>query len=126
MPLPEIAARALTNGQIPLRMESHPKGILAGISRWVSVPDIEHATLCRALQLDPCRFFFDLSSSFRGVGSNQAGAGGHGRVNRRRTGLVFHVGINEPVAKIAEALASDRFMWDYDPCSQDFWNLDRV
>jgi hypothetical protein len=126
MPLPEIASRALTNGQIPLRMESHPRLILAGISRWVSVPNVEHATLCRALNLDPARFYFDLSSSFRGVGSNQSGAGGSGRMNRRRTGLVFHALISEPVAKIAEVLPSDKF-WDYDPCNKvDFFNLDRV
>ncbi len=125
MPLPEIASRALSNGQIPLRMESHPKGILAGISRWVSVPDVEHATLCRALRLDQNRFYFDIASSFRGVGSNQSGSGGSGRLRARRTGYVFHVGITEPVAKLSEVLASDKF-WDYDPTSKDFWNLDRV
>jgi hypothetical protein len=126
MPLPEIASRALTNGQIPIRMESYPKGILAGISRWVSVPNIEHGTLCAALNLDPATYYFELSSSWRGVGSNQSGAGGSGRMNRRRTGYVFHARFTDPVAKLSEVLPSDRF-WDFDPLDyNDFMRLDRV
>jgi hypothetical protein len=126
MPLPEIASRALTNGQIPIRMESFAKGILGGISRWVSVPDVEHGTLCRALNLDPATYYFDLSSSWRGVGSNQAGYGGSGRMGRRRTGYVFHARFTDPVAKLAEVLPSDKFR-DIDPLNpSDFFDLNHV
>lgn len=123
MPLP-IRSNAFS-GEIPLRFEAHPRRILAGISMWRGVKNMEHGTLCRAFNLDPVRFFFDVASSFRGVGSMQSGAGGSGRGRARRTGLVFHAGIDEPVAKISEVLESDRF-WDYDPASDDFWRLDRV
>ena len=46
----------------------------------------DHATLCRAFNLDPIRTSFDLPSTARGIGS---ASGDHARGPRLINGLVF-------------------------------------
>lgn len=122
---PHVAQRAKTAGLVPVRFEGHPNGPFAGDGRWRGVKDFEHATLCRVFQLDPARFWFDLPSSVRGVGSNQVGWGG-GRSARRISGFVFMGGKPEPVAKLTICFEAERFA-DYDPTSaRDFENLEHA
>lgn len=114
-------------GEIPVRLEGFAGyGPIAGLSMWRGVKDFEHGTLCRAFNLDPCRFYFDLPSSARGVGSYQSGAGGSGRGRRLIRGFVMCVGLDKPVAKLSEVTATDRF-WDGDPLNEsDFFDLNRT
>jgi hypothetical protein len=67
------------------------------------------------------RFYFDLPSSCRGVGSNNGSARGNRVVN----GFVFMAGRDEPVAKLTICFDSERFA-DRDPLStRDFQDLNR-
>jgi len=110
------------NGTIPVRFEGAPGGPLAGEGKWRGVKDFEHGTLCRALGLDPIRFYFDLPSSCRGIGSATHGAGGQ-RGNRVINGYVMMAGIDKPVGKLTVCWESERFR-DVDPTNErDFYDL---
>jgi hypothetical protein len=88
------------------------------------VPNFEHASLCRAFGLDPNRFWFDLPSSVRGVGSIQAAYGGCWSA-RYQSGFVLMFGQDRPVAKLTICKPGERFA-DSDPHSrEDFENLQR-
>lgn len=113
-------------GAIPVRFEGAPGGPLEGDGQWRGVRDFEHATLCRAFGLDQARFWFDLPSSVRGVGSNMSGAAGAQRHGRRRiNGFVMMAGIDEPVGKLTICFEAERFA-DRDPLDyRDFCDLER-
>lgn len=109
-------------GLIPVRFEGAPRGPLAGDGKWRGVANFEHGTLCRALGLDPVRFYFDLPSSCRGVGSATHGYGGQ-RGGRVINGYVMMVGCDEPVGKLTVCWESERFR-DVDPTNErDFFDL---
>lgn len=114
------------SGQIPVRFDGAPNGPLEGDTKWRGVRDFEHGTLCRVFGLDPCRFYFDLPSSVRGVGANMSGiAGAHGSGRRRINGFVFMSGRAEPVAKLTVCFESERFR-DVDPTDErEFFDLNR-
>ena len=118
---PSAIARA--TGTIPVRFEGAPGGPFRGDGRWRGVPNFEHATLCRIFQLDPCRFYFDLPSSVRGVGANRVGAGSC-RSARRINGFVFMAGSDVPVAKLSVCLEDERFRDDDPTNARDFFDLD--
>jgi hypothetical protein len=101
------------SGQIPMQFEGLNGPPFEGTSFFVSVRDFEHATLCRAFRLDPNRFYFDVPSTMRGVGSS---SGAHSHVRRDQHGFVFMSGRNDPVARIRIVHESDRFN-DTDPLS---------
>lgn len=110
------------SGQIPVRFDGAPGGPFAGYGMWRGVTNFEHSTLCRTFALDPCRFYFDMPSSVRGVGSMQSGFGGN-RGNRLINGYVMMSGRSEPVGKLTIVTDSDKFK-DVDPnSSQDFLDL---
>jgi hypothetical protein len=112
------------NGQIPVRFEGAPEGPFEGDTRWFGVERFEHAELCRRLQLDPVRFYFDLPSSIRGIGAQQQGHGG-GASARLQSGFVFMAGRDRPVGKLTVCRAGERH-GDVDPLSSgDFESLDR-
>lgn len=115
------------SGQIPVRMEGFPgRGPIAGLSMWRGVRTFEHSDLCRAFNLDPCRFYFDLPSSCRGTGSMVSGSGGSTSGRRLVRGYVMCHGIDEPVGKLSEVRESDKF-WDGDPMNaNDFFDLNRT
>ncbi len=107
----------IDRNQIPVRFES-----LAGEAKWRGVKDFEHATLCRAFNLDPATFYFDLPSSVRGVGSNSSGFGGN-RGNRVVNGYVMRAGSSEPFGKLTICWETEKFR-DYDPTNkEDFYKL---
>jgi hypothetical protein len=110
-------------GAIPFRWEGAPNGPFRGDVKFRGVKDLEHSTLCRAFGLDPIRFYFDIPSSMRGVGTNT----NHARSRRTvQAGFVFMHGHSAPVAKLTIATEGDRFS-DSDPMSQrDFENLERA
>jgi len=126
--LPDHAPRATQSfsGGIPVRFEGAPGGPLEGDGKWRGVKDFEHSTLCRAFGLDQARFWFDLPSSVRGVGSSMSGSAGGQRAGRRRVnGFVFMAGRDEPVAKLTICFDAERFS-DGDPLDfRDFCNLER-
>lgn len=99
--------------QVPMQFEGLNGPPFEGTSFFVSVPDMEHATLCRAFRLDPNRFYFDVPSTMRGVGSS---SGAHSSTRRHQHGFVFMAGRDEPVARIRVVDASDRYT-DRDPLS---------
>lgn len=106
---------------IPVRLEMLGAGLNVG---WRMLPNLEHGTLCRAFGLDPNRYFFDLPSSARGVGSSMSGAGGN-RGSREISGYVHQAGLNEPVGKLVFAHEGQRFR-DVDPMDKrEFMRLDR-
>lgn len=108
-------------GQVPVRWDGAPDGPFGGDTKWRSVRNFEHETLCRVFQLDPVRFRFDLPSTIHGVGSSRGERGSGGLVN----GFVFMAGRDDPVAKITVVREGDRF-WDKDPTSRADWeNLSR-
>lgn len=93
---------------IPIRAE-----MINGETKLRTVAALEHGPLCRALGLDPVRFYFDLPSSARGVGSYSSGAGGN-RGARKIDGYIMLHGQTEPFGKLTVAGASDKFR-DVDP-----------
>lgn len=101
--------------QIPLRCDIFLEG---GNARTVfhGVTNFEHGTLCRAFGLDPIRFYFDLPSSCRGVGSLSSGNRGNLRIN----GFIFMHGRSEPYAKITELRQGDKLR-DFDPSDRKEW-----
>lgn len=103
--------------QIPVRYES-----IDGTAMWRGVKDFEHATLCRAFNLDQATFYFDLPSSVRGVGSSMSGFGGNRR-NRIINGYVMRAGRDEPWGKLTVCFESEKFK-DVDPSDKrDFYKL---
>jgi hypothetical protein len=126
--LPDHAPRTSQSfsGQIPVRFDGAPGGPLEGDTKWRGVRSFEHADLCRAFNLDPARFFFDLPSSVRGIGSNASGIAGAQRAGRRRiSGFVMMAGLDTPVAKLTVCFDGEKFA-DWDPMSPaDFFNLER-
>jgi hypothetical protein len=64
---------------------------------WRGVKSFEHADLCRVFGIDECRFYFDLPSTVRGVGS---ASGSHSGAARTIEGYVMMAGRNEPVAAL--------------------------
>jgi len=98
----------------PVRFES-----LQGEAKWRSVPNFEHATLCRAFGLDQASFYFDLPSSVRGTGSNSTGNRGSRVIN----GYVMRAGQVEPFGKLTIIRDSEKFR-DYDPVDKrEFFKL---
>ena len=111
------------SGQIPVRLDGNPKGPLGAIGVWRGVTDFEHGTLCRTFSLDPNRFYFDVPSSVRGVGSMQSGYGGSSRGNRIVNGFVMMSGHDKPVGKLTIVREADKFK-DVDPRDErDFFDL---
>lgn len=109
-------------GQYPVRFDGAPRGPFEGDTRWRGVREFDHAHLCRVFGLDPARFWFDLPSSCRGIGSNAAGAGGS-RGRRVINGFVMMAGRDEPIAKLTICFDSERFR-DGDPFDpSDFFDL---
>lgn len=111
------------SGRTPVRLEGAPNCILAGVGQWRGVRDFEHSTLCRAFQLDPNRFYFDLPSTVRGVGRNSTGYGGNGNRNRLVNGYVMLHGRDEPVGKLTICFESERFRDDDPSDMRDFLDL---
>lgn len=110
------------HGLIPVRFEGAPNGPLVGDGKWRGVANFEHGTLCRAFGLDPVRFYFDLPSSCRGVGSAVSGYGGQ-REGRIVNGFVWMVGVDKPVGKLTICRDAERFR-DVDPTNErDFFDL---
>ena len=86
------------SGQTPVALQGHPtKGPLIGQRMYRGISDWEHATLCRAFGLDANRFYFDLPSTVRGVGSS---SGAHSGSRRVVNGYVMCAGFDAPVATI--------------------------
>lgn len=114
------------SGAYPVRFDGAPGSPLEGDGKWRGCKDFEHATLCRAFNLDPNRFYFDLPSSIRGVGSSMSGVAGAQRAGRRLlNGYVMMAGRDEPVGKLTVCFDAERFS-DVDPLSSsDFYNLGR-
>lgn len=94
--------------QYPVRLD-----LRDGQSMWRGVRDFEHSTLCRAFGLDPIRFFFDLPSSVRGIGSNMTGFGGN-RGTRTINGYVMQAGDTTPWGTITVCSPGEKFR-DVDP-----------
>lgn len=100
--------------QIPVRLD-----ILDGDSgraMWRGVRDFEHATLCRPFGLDPIRFWFDLPSSCRGIGSNSTG-NRHGRII---DGYVMLAGQERPWGKLTVLDGASKIR-DFDPTDRTEW-----
>lgn len=94
-----------------MHFEGHPDGPFVGVGLWRGVKDFEHSTLCRTFQLDPARFYFDMPSSCRGIGSSR----GEQRGGRRTVeGFVFMAGRDSPVASLYVCTDADRLR-DMDP-----------
>lgn len=114
------------SGCTPVRLDGDPAGPIGGMGMWRGCKDFEHATLCRVFGLDPVRFYFDLPSSVRGVGSSSSGYGGAQRSGRRlQNGLVLMSapGGPIPVGKLTICFESERFR-DVDPTdARDFYDL---
>lgn len=90
---------------------------------WRGVKDFEHGPLCRVFNLDPCRFYFDLPSTVRGIGPNMVGRGSIASGRRRINGYVMQAGKTEPVGKVSVCFDAERFR-DDDPTNQrDFFDL---
>lgn len=109
-----------------MRFDGAPNGPFEGAAKWRGVPDFEHATLCRVFQLDPARFYFDLPSSVRGIGSSLSGvAGAHAHGRRLINGYVMMAGCDDPVAKLTVCFEGEKFT-DRDPMNRhDFYDLSR-
>ena len=107
---------------IPVRFNGAPAGMFAGEDKWRAVPDFDHTSLCQAFGLDQIRFYFDLTSSCRGIGSATQGSGGQ-RGSRIVNGFVMFTGLDKPVAKLTICFGSEKFK-DVDPMSErDFFDL---
>lgn len=104
-----LRATQRNTNQVPMQFEGHNGGPFEGDAFFVSVPDFEHATLCRAFRLDQSRFWFDVPSTMRGIGSNR---GDNNETRRHRHGFVM-MG-DRPVASIRVVDENDRFV-DRDP-----------
>ena len=109
----------LAVNQIPVKLE-----LLDGTAKWRGVKDFEHATLCRAFELDQASFYFDLPSSVRGTGSNISGAGGN-RNNRIINGYVMRAGQTEPFGKLTIIREWDKIRDDDPTDKKDFFNFSR-
>jgi len=123
--MPHMLPRSQSfSGCIPVRLDGNPKkGPLAGVGMWRGVKDFEHATLCRAFGLDQARFYFDMPSTVRGVGSNSRGFDPSSGRRRLINGFVMMAGCNEPVGKLTIVSSFDKFR-DVDPTSEkDFYDL---
>jgi hypothetical protein len=113
------------SGHTPVRFEGAPGGPFEGDGKWRGCRDFEHSTLCRVFGLDPVRFYFDLPSTVRGIGPNNAGGARVPGGRRQIGGFVMMAGRDEPVAKITICFDGERFA-DRDPLSQrDFFDLSR-
>jgi hypothetical protein len=108
------------HNQIPVRFDGNPQGPLGAIASWRGVHDFEHSTLCRVFGLDPIRFWFDLPSTVRGVGSM---SGAHADARRIINGYVMMAGLDEPVGKLTIVRDGDKFK-DVDPRDKrEFFDL---
>ncbi len=86
--------------------------------------DLEHGTLCAAFALDPCSTWFDLPSTFRGVGSSM---GLQTRAVRRDvSGYVFQGPKgSDPIGRIRITYEGDKFGNEHMEDDRDFHNLSR-
>ena len=86
--------------------------------------DLEHSTLCAAFSLDPCSTYFDLPSTFRGVGSSM---GIQNRNTRRDvSGFIFQGPKgSDPIGRIRMTFEGDKFGNEHMEDSRDFENLGR-
>lgn len=122
--VPEM--RSGHNGLIPIFVDWFPgcASDHAGKGVWRFVQSLEHATLCRAFNLDQASYHFDIASSARGVGRAMVGAGGNGASGgreRSQDGIVFFRG--EPAGRMRICKFSDKYR-DTDPMNaSDFYNL---
>lgn len=113
------------SGQFPVRFDGAPNGPFEGDTRWRGVRDFEHSTLCRTFGLSESRFYFDLPSTVRGIGPNNAGAAKVRAGRRLINGFVMMAGCDTPVAKLTVCFGSERFA-DRDPTDErDFFDLSR-
>lgn len=89
--------------------------------------DLEHGTLCKAFSLDPCSTWFDLPSTFRGVGSSMGMHSGGPR--RDISGYIFQGPKgSDPIGKIRITFEGDKFGVRHDDDPSDrraFWDLNR-
>lgn len=125
-----LVSRAYSSRLVPLRMEKFTPGGSNGVTFHGApaeiVRDCNHKLLCEVLGLDPEIYYFDMPSSFRGVGSMVSGAGGSSSNNRTISGYVIDARTREPYAKLSIVRESDVFRDSFDPSnSSDFWRLDR-
>lgn len=112
-------ASSASHNLIPIHFSANPAKPLSGKGMWRGVPNLEHATLCAAFGLDPARFHFEVSSSMRGIGSSQRGAGTYR--STQADGRVFYLDDPEPWAKIRVCAEGQKFS-DLDPASTRDWD----
>lgn len=89
--------------------------LLDGTTMWRDFRGLDHGTLCRQAKLDPNRFYFDLPSSARGVGSAISGAGGLGSGRRKVDGYIMMSGRDKPWGKITIGVREGDKFRDDDP-----------
>lgn len=100
--------------QIPVRCDILQGGYARTLFR--GIKDFEHGTLCAAFGLDPIRFYFDLPSSVRGIGSLSSG----NRRNLTISGYVFMHGQDRPFAKLT-VLTEGSKIRDFNPTDRNEW-----
>ena len=105
------------SGQLPVRFDGNPKGPLGAETKWRGCKDLEESTILRTFGLDPIRFYVDLPSSARGIGSSR---GSHSSAARIINGFIFMRGVDEPVAKLTVVREGDKFK-DVDPRDRREW-----
>lgn len=76
------------------------------------VDSLDHETLCKAFNLDPCSTAFDVPTTFFGTGSASIGYGGNYGSNRIIEGYIMQH--NQPIGRIYKARIGDSFR-DLDP-----------
>jgi len=95
-----------------------------GMTKWRSVPDLEHGTLCRAFGLDPCSCWFELPSSARGTGSASVGASSGVTMGRDVNGYIFRGPRgSDPIGKIMIERQGRRIRDDDPTDPRDFFRL---
>lgn len=100
--------------RIPIRLE-----LFSGETKFRSVPDLEHATICRAFELDQASFWFDIP---KGVYADPQHFPG------RRANGAIHRGPRDsaPVGKLTIAHDGEKFR-DVDPFDKsEFFNMSRA
>ncbi len=98
---------------IPVRLVLHES---ASTSQWRRVRDLEHGTLCRAFNLDPCSHSFDLPATAFGARV--------GDQSSRVSGYLLRAGA--PVGTLHIAREGERFR-DLDPTNRsDQMNLEQT
>ena len=99
---------------IPIRLE-----MANGETKWRGVPRFDHATLCRAFELDQATFWFDIPDKVIADPRSFPGRRANGYVMCGPKGT-------EPVGKLTIAHEGEKFR-DVDPFDRsEFMNLSRA